>query len=177
MWNVKGELWNSTENILPIHCKMRFLCNIEILRAFGFKSSKVFLKRPPVHMDATLLNYICLGMWTVKVPSVLFQCRLQWSVSPVTFQFGAVSTKFFSSGIPVYLASIRWVVRGYPSVHWLKQWYSSGIPMYTGPASVHWLMVREVILSGVPDLWDRNKILGGGDLSHYQVPHCIRVFF
>ena len=27
------------------------------------------------------------------------------------------------------------------------------------------------------DLWDRNKILSGGDLSHYQVPHCIRVFF
>ena len=23
----------------------------------------------------------------------------------------------------------------------------------------------------------RNKILSGGDLSHYQVPHCIRVFF
>ena len=33
------------------------------------------------------------------------------------------------------------------------------------------------ILSGVPDFFDRNKILSGGDLSHYQVPHCIRVFF
>ena len=32
-------------------------------------------------------------------------------------------------------------------------------------------------LSGVPDLFDRNKILSGGDLSNYQVPHCIRVFF
>ena len=32
-------------------------------------------------------------------------------------------------------------------------------------------------LSGVPDFFDRNKILSGGDLSHYQVPHCIRVFF
>ena len=32
-------------------------------------------------------------------------------------------------------------------------------------------------LSGVPDLFDRNKILSGGDLSHYEVPHCIRVFF
>ena len=32
------------------------------------------------------------------------------------------------------------------------------------------------LLSGVPD-FDRNKILSGGDLSHYQVPHCIRVFF
>ena len=34
-----------------------------------------------------------------------------------------------------------------------------------------------VSLSGVPDFFDRNKILSGGDLSHYQVPHCIRVFF
>ena len=34
-----------------------------------------------------------------------------------------------------------------------------------------------VFLSGVPDLFDRNKILSGGDLSHYQVPHCIRVLF
>ena len=33
------------------------------------------------------------------------------------------------------------------------------------------------LLSGVPDLFDRNKILSGGDLFHYQVPHCIRVFF
>ena len=33
------------------------------------------------------------------------------------------------------------------------------------------------LLSGVPYLFDRNKILSGGDLSHYQVPHCIRVFF
>ena len=32
-------------------------------------------------------------------------------------------------------------------------------------------------LSGMRDLFDRNKILSGGDLSHYQVPHCIRVFF
>ena len=33
------------------------------------------------------------------------------------------------------------------------------------------------LLSGVPDFFDRNKILSGYDLSHYQVPHCIRVFF
>ena len=33
------------------------------------------------------------------------------------------------------------------------------------------------LLSGVPDFYDRNKILSGGDLSHYQLPHCIRVLF
>ena len=36
---------------------------------------------------------------------------------------------------------------------------------------------RGVSLSGVPDFFDRNKILSGYDLSHYQVYHSIRVFF
>ena len=36
---------------------------------------------------------------------------------------------------------------------------------------------EEFWLSGVPDLWDRNKILRGGDLSHLHVPDCIWVFF
>ena len=35
----------------------------------------------------------------------------------------------------------------------------------------------QLSLSGVPDFFDRNKILNGYDLSRYQVPHCIRVFF
>ena len=33
------------------------------------------------------------------------------------------------------------------------------------------------LLSGVPDLWDHNKILRCGDLSHLHVPDCIWVFF
>ena len=36
---------------------------------------------------------------------------------------------------------------------------------------------EHALLSGVPDYFDRNKILSGYDLSHYQVPHCIRVLF
>ena len=40
-----------------------------------------------------------------------------------------------------------------------------------------YLEITWALLSGVPDLFDRNKILSGGDLSDYQVPHCIRVFF
>ena len=41
----------------------------------------------------------------------------------------------------------------------------------------HYSDVAWASFSGVPDFFDRNKILSGGDLSHYQVPHCIRVFF
>ena len=37
--------------------------------------------------------------------------------------------------------------------------------------------VRVPLLSGEPDYFGRNKILSGYDLSHYQAPHCIRVFF
>ena len=47
MWNFKGYLWNSTRNILPIHWKMWILFTGENLRALRFKSSLVFLKRPP----------------------------------------------------------------------------------------------------------------------------------
>ena len=35
---------------------------------------------------------------------------------------------------------------------------------------------RDILLSGVPDFFDRSKILSGYDLSHYQVPHCIKSF-
>ena len=35
---------------------------------------------------------------------------------------------------------------------------------------------KRALLSGVPDYFGRNKILSGYDLSHYQVPHCIKSF-
>ena len=44
VWNFKGYLWNSTQNILPIHWKMRFLYRVDILKALRFKSSLAFLK-------------------------------------------------------------------------------------------------------------------------------------
>ena len=47
VWNFKGTLWNSTQNILPIHWKIWFLYNTEILKALRFESSYAFLKRPP----------------------------------------------------------------------------------------------------------------------------------
>ena len=50
-----------------------------------------------------------------------------------------------------------------------------GLPEYYISARV--ICAWEWSLSGVPDYFDRNKILSGYDLSHYQVPHCIRVFF
>ena len=44
--NFKGTLWNSSQNILPMHWKIWFLYYVEILRALRFKSSYAFFKRP-----------------------------------------------------------------------------------------------------------------------------------
>ena len=56
-WNFKGTLWNSTQNILPIHWKIWFLCNFEILRALRFKSSylahKCFWNTPQVLINSS----------------------------------------------------------------------------------------------------------------------------
>ena len=57
----------------------------------------------------------------------------------MAFQCGAVSTKLF-----------QW----YSSVHWVNQWHSSGIPVYTGPASVHWLRVRAITMKVQPLLME-----------------------
>ena len=46
MWNCKGILWNSTQNILPIHWKIWFLYSVQVLRAPRFKSSYAFLWAP-----------------------------------------------------------------------------------------------------------------------------------
>ena len=61
MWNFKGTLWNSTQNILPIHWRVRFLYNIEILRALRFKSSYAFLKRPPGLWQQRWTHYASLS--------------------------------------------------------------------------------------------------------------------
>ena len=79
-------------------------------------------------------------LWVATVLEVVFQCRLQlsefgqWHSSVGQFQLS------FSS-VP---CNIRRVTQWYPSVHGVNQWYSSGIPVYTRPASVHWLGVRVI---------------------------------
>ena len=62
VWNFKGNLWNSTQNIWPIHWKILFLYNIEILRALWFKSSYAFLTPPPPPPGATYLS--CGFFWS-----------------------------------------------------------------------------------------------------------------
>ena len=47
LWNSKGYLWNSMQNILSIHWMTGLYYNIEISRAVRFNSAYVFLKCSP----------------------------------------------------------------------------------------------------------------------------------
>ena len=54
--NFKGTLWNSTQNILPIHWKIRFVYSVGILRALGFRSSYVFWNTLPGGVSKTIMS-------------------------------------------------------------------------------------------------------------------------
>ena len=49
VWKSKGYLWNSTQNILPIHWKMCILSTYEILRALIIKSTCALFETPPTN--------------------------------------------------------------------------------------------------------------------------------
>ena len=91
VWNFKGTLWNSTQNILPIHWKIWFLYNMEILRALRFKSSEVFLKRPPAQLHNVKFfsdkqAMPCLS----ELPR--YNDHLRWNYSPTSYKYSIIIT-------------------------------------------------------------------------------------
>ena len=107
MWNFKGTLWNSTQNILPIHWKMWFLYNIYILRSLGFESSYTFLlstvlpysyehycdvimsaMTSPITGVSIIITTVCSGA-DKKNPSKLCVTGLSEGNLPVTREFPA----------------------------------------------------------------------------------------
>ena len=93
MWNFKGTLWNSTQNILPKHWKIWILYNIEILRALGFKSSYAFLKRPPGLTD------VVPSEPRLNIKTVVYPCRASH------YEYKMVVRLVFIMGIPIL---VRW---------------------------------------------------------------------
>ena len=79
-WNFKGTLWNSTQNILPIHWKMWILFTTVNLRALIFKSSKVFLKRPPGHFHTAC-------WWPGSLLCQVIFCTARSSAAVVNWQW------------------------------------------------------------------------------------------
>ena len=100
------------------------------------------------HWWPSLLTHTCvIGTGWVKELSTLVQ--LPWYMYSL-----CINSSLFSNQVISHIIYINVQV---PMIYMRSAW--------------SWL------LSGVPDYFDRNKILSGYDLSHYQVPHCIRVFF
>ena len=75
VWNFKGTLWNSTQNLLPIHWKMCTSFAGENLRAVRFKSSEVFLKWPQISCMAWWLKSNSIqDTCTMKLTKLTFKC-------------------------------------------------------------------------------------------------------
>ena len=86
--------------------------------------------------------------------SALFLLCTPKTICSVWLILGHISHDGFRSHLPV-------------SINFFYRWFVCHLVIRIIPLS----------LSGEPDYFGRNKILSGYDLSHYQVPHCIRVFF
>ena len=74
VWNFKGYLWNSTQNILPIHWKIQFVHNVEILRACRFKSSYMLLKHPEDMMCSKQALWISNYIPQDTMGTIIYPC-------------------------------------------------------------------------------------------------------
>ena len=79
-----------------------------------------------------------------------------------------------NNGILTGQTAARWQGKGEIRDWVISMQNKDGNPWTSAKSQMFILLA---LLSGVPDFFDRNKILSGYDLSHYQVPHCIRIFF
>ena len=75
-----------------------------------------------------------------------------------------------------------WGIHKWVGKQWWGWWFETPLcPLwrhYDERSASHWFLCYWLACCpACRTFFDRNKILSGGDLSHYQVPHCIRVFF
>ena len=96
---------------------------------------------------------------------IVLACRLNLAILIVILQFHYYVDSLYLPDTPSCISTSRLIN------------FSAWRRLATPNAESDILPGSGLLLSGVPDLWDRNKILSGGDLSHYQLPHCIRFFF
>ena len=113
MWNFKGTLWNSTQHILFIHWKMWILFTTENLRALRFKSSKLFLKRPPSSLfEAESYVFWHLHVWSdciinIVVPIAIFY---QHTENNNTVQYiSRIMNTVFVALVSRYMNCYQWI--------------------------------------------------------------------
>ena len=109
MWNFKGTLWNSTQNILLIHWKIRFLYNIGILRALRFKSSYAFLKRPPARLLCHVQTFVVISYidFRWKQNEFSIESELQWKESVTWIPGFIMNSLFWSSPLILNLFTVK----------------------------------------------------------------------
>ena len=78
MWNFKGNLWNSMQNVIPN------ILNDAYLRALRFKSTKVFVKQSPDllvwHQTVHYYDLEQGGIYKMRTSSQIFSTALQNSM-------------------------------------------------------------------------------------------------
>ena len=94
VWNFKWNLWNSTQNILPIHWKRWILFSVDNLGTFRFTSSLTFNSEnglAPISWQAIIIpppphNEVVGGMLVSLTPSVCLSVQqsylLCWELLP-----------------------------------------------------------------------------------------------
>ena len=88
---LQGNIWNSTQNILPLHWKMRFLYKVEISRDLTFKNSRAFLKQSPCvwqmscyYVEKLVDCVVDCGQYVGASIIAMDQCRESISPKPVS---------------------------------------------------------------------------------------------
>ena len=144
MWNFKGTLWNSAQNILHIHWKIWFLYIIEILRALRFKSSYAFLKCPP---DAWCCVLFMVWKYTFREHSGLWHCEalhlkrrsilcfiLPYTLGAAHLICISLSLYSMSSGYCIDRWKLEWIVMKVFSTSVISQWACE-----RDVTTVHWV--------------------------------------
>ena len=62
VWNFKGTLWNSTQNILPIHCKMYSLLRSEVQKIWNLQACK-HIWNDPWNINVTRNHCYHVKIW------------------------------------------------------------------------------------------------------------------
>ena len=81
VWNFKGYLWNSTQNILPTHWKYDFFCTVKNSKSHRFKSSYAHLNWQKKHNLGQMWPYgISRPQWVMD--NILSGCLVTSCYDP-----------------------------------------------------------------------------------------------
>ena len=122
--------------------------------------------------------YACINMWRYDIPDI----KWKTAVTPLLtyWNYHNFAESHLNENKRIWYVFIN--LNGELTYKYNEKllwtcWLSPFTNLFINCVMSIWtLSCSFLLLSGVPDYFDRNKILSGYDLSHYQVPHCIKSF-